>query len=175
MNIINTLLVVCATASTTLLVADKVYNTKFVESNQITENKPVIVKTSNNQPCEQGSIDYHRNVLRTFLDAIAKVESNNNDAAIGDAGKAIGRYQIWQIYWQDAVEYSPSIGGQYSDCTNKDYAERVMVSYLLRYAKTAVENRDYEKLARIHNGGPRGHKKNATLAYWNKVNKILVK
>ena len=30
-----------------------------------------------------------------------------------------------------------------------------------------------EDLARIHNGGPNGYKKSATLGYWEKVKKYL--
>jgi len=170
MNIFTTLLTICATASTTLIVAHNMHNTKIVQGNQVVAS---VVQTSSGNHCRYATLDYHRNVLRDFLDAVATVESNNNDNAIGDAGKAIGRYQIWQVYWQDAVEYAPSLGGKYSDCTNKDYAERVMVAYLLRYGKSAVESKDYEKLARIHNGGPRGYRKVATIPYWNKVNRIL--
>ena len=32
-----------------------------------------------------------------------------------------------------------------------------------------------EKIARIHNGGPKGYKKRATNAYWRKVQKVLAK
>jgi len=40
---------------------------------------------------------------RAFLDALAQVESGGKDDAVGDGGKAIGRMQIWEIYWTDAV------------------------------------------------------------------------
>jgi hypothetical protein len=36
-----------------------------------------------------------------------------------------------------------------------------------------VNKKDFETLARIHNGGPRGHKNPATVGYWNKVRKNL--
>jgi len=115
-------------------------------------------------------IDKQRENLRPLLDSLAIVESNSNDkVADGDGGKAIGRYQIWEVYWHDAVEYAPEIGGTYADVRNKDYAERVIVAYFLRYGKVAVTAHDYEKLARIHNGGPRGYKKRATDKYWNRV------
>ena len=121
------------------------------------------------------SIDSYRRSLRPFLDALATVESNNDDSATGDDGKAIGRYQIWSIYWDDAKAFAPTIKGEYSDCRNKEYAERVVVAYLLRYAENAVKVRDYQTLARIHNGGPKGARKSATLKYWLKVEKILAK
>lgn len=104
------------------------------------------------------------------MDALLKVESNGNDSAVGDNGKAIGGYQIWEVYWRDAVEYDPSIGGKYSDCKTRAYAERVVVAYINRYAP---EGANYETLVRIHNGGPKGHKKTDTIKYWNKVKKVL--
>jgi len=119
------------------------------------------------------TLDVKREEIRPLLNALAVVESNNNDAAVGDNGRAIGRYQIWEIYWHDAVEFCPSLKGEYKDVTQKEYAERVITAYLLRYAKDSVENKDYEKLARIHNGGPKGYKKKATLKYWDRVEEKL--
>lgn len=118
-------------------------------------------------------IDKIREDIRPLLDAISKVESNDNDDAVGDNGKALGRFQIWQIYHQDALEKCPDIGGEYKDVKSKIYAERVFVAYMIRYAKKALEDKDYQKIARIHNGGPRGHRKDATIKYWNKVNNHL--
>ena len=99
-----------------------------------------------------------------------EVESGGKDDAVGDNGKAIGPYQTWEVYWRDAVEYEPSIGGKYSDCKNRAYAERIVVAYLNRYAPKGAT---YETLARIHNGGPTGYKKSKTIKYWNKIKKVL--
>ena len=119
------------------------------------------------------TLDAYRRALHPFLYAIATVESGNKDDAVGDRGRAIGRYQIWEHYWKDAVNYAPAIGGQYSDCTNKEYAERIMIAYFLRYAGEALRTKDHKALARTHNGGPKGARKNATLKYWDKVQEIL--
>jgi hypothetical protein len=112
-----------------------------------------------------------------LLAAICQVESGCNPMAIGDGGKAIGPYQIWRVYWMDALEFNPSIGGEYQDCKDKDYAERVMNAYWGRYA---IERRlgrkpTFEDLARIHNGGPNGYKKKATEGYWLKVKLVMEK
>jgi len=109
---------------------------------------------------------------RAFLDALAQVESGGKDDAVGDGGKAIGRMQIWEIYWTDAVAHA-NIGGEYVHCKGKVYAERVVMAYLHRYGKKALADKNYGKLARIHNGGPSGHRKHATLKYWRKVEKAL--
>jgi hypothetical protein len=40
---------------------------------------------------------------------------------------------------------------------------------LLRLERGAGTLADVERVARIHNGGPRGHRKKATAKYWRKV------
>ena len=104
-----------------------------------------------------------------ILRAIAQVESNHNDDAIGDGGKAIGRYQIHKVYWMDAVQYDPSIGGKYEDCKDPVYARKIVVAYLSRYAP----NWNIDTVAGIHNGGPKGHLKNATKVYRRKVKEAM--
>lgn len=110
--------------------------------------------------------------LTDLFQAIGTVESNNDDDATGDGGKAIGRYQIWHVYWYDATEFS-GVGGRYQDCRKADYAEKVMREYWKRYCREAYYAKDYERLSRVHNGGPKGHTKQATVAYWNKVKSAL--
>lgn len=105
-----------------------------------------------------------------FLDAICKVESRGNPNAVGDNGKAIGPYQIWREYWEDAVKFDKSLGGSYSDCKDPAYARRVVRAYLARYAPKGAS---WEDMARIHNGGPKGHLKAATTKYWTKVQAAL--
>ena len=120
-------------------------------------------------------LDQVRAELRPFLDALIQVESGGDNNAVGDKGKALGCLQIWAVYHADAVEYVPALGGSYDDVKQRVYAERVVVAYLLRYARMAVAERAYEILARIHNGGPRGASKKATEPYWTKVRKEMTK
>lgn len=115
---------------------------------------------------------------RKLLDAIRQVETGghpNPSEAIGDGGKALGPYQIHRIYWLDAVEFDKSIGGKYTDVKNKDYAEKVILAYWKRYATKRRIGREVsdEDRARIHNGGPNGFKKKATIPYWKKVKQLL--
>lgn len=105
-----------------------------------------------------------------LLDAMYTVESSRGKVLVGDGGKAIGPYQIWYKYWRDAVEYDPSIGGVYRDCMRKDYAERIVWAYWCRYAPQGATVQD---LARIHNGGPSGHKNAKTLKYWDRIKQAL--
>ena len=112
--------------------------------------------------------------LTRVLQAIRIVESNNNPSAVGDGGNAIGVYQIWESYWKDATEFS-NLGGKYRDCFVPEYADRVVRCYMKRYATPRRLGREatMQDIARIHNGGPNGYKKQATIKYWEKVEKIL--
>lgn len=103
-----------------------------------------------------------------ILDAIRQVETGgckNPSEAVGDGGRAIGPFQIWESYWHDALEYDPSIGGVYADCKNEAYARRIVTAYLSRYCKSWSD----ENCARIHNGGPKGDHRKGTLKYWKLV------
>jgi len=101
-----------------------------------------------------------------LLDAIRHVESGGDDSAIGDDGRAIGPYQIHRAYFVDACAADPSLrSGTYADCFDPAFARRVVVAYLTRYGSGCSAS----ELARIHNGGPKGHRKRATLEYAEKV------
>jgi len=106
-----------------------------------------------------------------LLDAIEFVESNGDASAIGDSGNARGSFQIWEIYWLDAIEQSPNIGGVYLDVFNPDYARSIVLAYWDRYGHRVGYS--LEGLARMHNGGPRGHEKSSTEIYWIKVSNLL--
>lgn len=114
-----------------------------------------------------------------FLAALAQVESRGDDRAVGDNGQALGRYQIHQAYWKDAVSFDASIGGSYKDVTDPTYAGRVVSAYFRRYGKSYLENSDWESLARLHNGGPGIFKRKASKAwentskYWSRVKAAL--
>jgi len=110
--------------------------------------------------------------LQPLFDAIRHVETGGQAdpaAAVGDGGRSIGPYQIGRAYWQDA-----NVPGDWSHVRGRRYAERVMLAYWRRYVPEALAAGDTRVLARVHNGGPRGHDKRATLRYWGKVRQRLV-
>lgn len=124
------------------------------------------------------------------LEAIRLVETggepNEGLGAVGDGGKAIGPFQIWLPYFVDATERTyeniPTANIAYEDCaTSRWAAETIVLAYMYRYARPEFQRleagtatlADVEKIARIHNGGPKGHTKAATLAYWTKVQEML--
>lgn len=121
-----------------------------------------------NQP--MGSTTYGELVA-----AINQVEAGGRHANVpdGDSGLAIGPFQIHRDYWQDAVDYDQSIGGNYGDCRNYNYALKVVNAYLRRYAKKYIASENWEAVARIHNGGPNGYKHKSTVAYWLRVKQCL--
>lgn len=120
---------------------------------------------------------------KDLYEAIATVESNGNDYAIGDNGNAIGRYQIWKIYVDDVNRICKlkRIEKQYtySDRTNREKSlEMVKIYtdfYAARYERLTGNKATAEIKARIHNGGFDGWNKNSTVKYWNKVKREMAK
>jgi hypothetical protein len=55
---------------------------------------------------------------------------------------------------------------------DKAYSERIIRAYWARYAPKGAT---VEQLARIHNGGPKGHRLSGTLKYWRKIVKEMTK
>jgi len=101
-----------------------------------------------------------------YLHAIHMVETGGRTGPIqGDNGKALGPFQIHYSYWKDS-----GVPGKYSECSDYYYSVLVVSAYAQRHEPRAVEQHDYETLARLHNGGPawRAHKEN-TDAYWARV------
>jgi hypothetical protein len=105
----------------------------------------------------------------SFWRALHQVETSGRHGAIlGDNGKSLGPLQISRAYHADS-----RVAGSYEQVTDLAYARRVATAYLKRYAPQAWESGDVETLARIHNGGARGHKKQATLPYADKVRRAM--
>ena len=101
----------------------------------------------------------------SFWRAIHLVEtSGRTGPIIGDGGKALGPLQIHRAYHADS-----RVAGDYSRVAELDYSKRVATAYLKRHAPEAWAKGDVETLARIHNGGPRGHIKPATKSYGVRV------
>jgi hypothetical protein len=112
---------------------------------------------------------------KAFLTALAEVESNgrNNLKVLDTNGRySYGCLQIQELYLIDSGK----------DCTLEDLYDRetsfaVAKAYLTRYAKSyerrTGKTATCEVLARIHNGGPKGAERSATVGYWNKVKAAL--
>jgi hypothetical protein len=107
----------------------------------------------------------------SFFHALHQVETSGRHGPIlGDGGRALGPLQIHRAYWVDS-----RVPGRYEDCADLNYSIRVVSAYLKRYARAAWDSNSVDVLARVHNGGPQGHRKKATLRYAAKVKAALVK
>ena len=104
-----------------------------------------------------------------FVRAVHMVETGGRvGPIIGDQGRALGPLQIHRGYWQDARQ-----PGEYQSVTNLAVATATMHAYLQRYAPAALAREDWQTCARIHNGGPRGASRTATLAYSRQVISVI--
>ena len=120
-------------------------------------------------------------VTATLLNAIKSVESSGNASAIGDSGKAVGAYQLHKVYVDDVNNILKNKGSKirftYADRYNMHKSRVMTCIYLLHYGKVYERKTGKvataEVLSRIHNGGPNGWKKQATVKYWHKIKKRL--
>ncbi len=106
--------------------------------------------------------------MERLLDAIAQVESRSDPNAVGDGGRAIGVYQIHRPYWQDGTRIL-GVDWAYRDAADPVKARQVVRAYLRHYGR----DRGLLEMARIHNGGPKGHEKKSTRDYARKIEAIL--
>jgi hypothetical protein len=101
-----------------------------------------------------------------FWVALHQVESGGRLGRVS-WGEYRGPLQISRAYWEDS-----NVGGSWSDCDDLQKAKLVVEGYMNRYAPRAWATGDVQTLARVHKGGPRGHKKDDTLAYGRRIEMI---
>lgn len=110
-------------------------------------------------------------------DAIKEVESGGDYKAIGDNGKAVGAYQIHEIYVKDANRISGksyTLEERYDEKKSLEMVKIVTTYYGNYYKKKTGKEVTPEIIARIHNGGALGWNKSSTISYWNKVKSKLI-
>jgi hypothetical protein len=104
----------------------------------------------------------------SFWRALHLVETSGRHGPIlGDNGRSLGPLQISRAYFTDS-----RVGGTYEQVTDLGFARKVVTAYLQRYAPKAWAAGDVVTLARIHNGGPAGARKAATVNYGAKVQRL---
>jgi len=107
--------------------------------------------------------------LDPFFAALGKVESSGNPKAVNKKETALGIYQIRPAYFQDS-----KVKGNHSQVFDPVFARQVCEAYFKKYEKKALDNGDFETLARCHNGGNSWRRnKSATDKYWQKIKKNL--
>ena len=106
--------------------------------------------------------------LVSLFSAIAQVESSGG----------LTSDNVYQISEEYIADVNGGIGrerAKYSlrDRLDRDASERIMIEYWavhgLAYYRKTGKTPSAEVLARIHNGGPNGWRKPATLKYWHRV------
>jgi len=100
-----------------------------------------------------------------LLESIATVESNNNPQAYNKKEDAVGLYQIRPIYQKDVNRILGEEKYTSQDRWNPIKSREMVEIYLNHYGK----DKSFEEMARIHNGGPRGHEKESTLDYLENI------
>jgi hypothetical protein len=103
------------------------------------------------------------------LPAIEMVESSGRADAVGDGGKAVGILQIHPVMVADVNRILGEDRYTLADRLDPAKSREIFRVYSDHYAKCG----DAEKVARNWNGGPRGHRKAATVAYWAKVQRAM--
>ena len=102
----------------------------------------------------------------SLLHAIRLVESGDRlNPPDGDGGRAIGPYQIWRVYWRDS-----GVPGDYQQCRDRAYAERVILAYWRCWCPKALAAGDWRTLANVHHlGGPAHNRGETDEAYLRRV------
>jgi hypothetical protein len=125
----------------------------------------------------QLSLGYDAEFLRA-VKAMGVVESNNDPQAYRVSEQALGHLQIRPDYLRDVNAFLRARGAPaYSrqDCKNPNKAMHMVYVYTSTYAKRYGYSWTAETIARLHNGGPKGCEKKATLSYARKVRAAMKK
>jgi hypothetical protein len=102
-----------------------------------------------------------------LLSALIQVESGGNDLAKGRHGE-LGALQIKPIMVRD-VNRIMGTSYAHAQMTNRATATFIARAYLARYGRNLSD----ESIARIWQGGPRGHHRQSTRAYARRVMRTL--
>ncbi len=106
--------------------------------------------------------------MELLFRAICIVESNDNSDAYNKTENAVGCAQIRPIMVEDVNRISGK-RFRHFNAYERDKSYEMFCIFQNHYNK----GKSMSQMARCWNGGPNGHKKTATLAYWNKVKDVL--
>ncbi len=102
-----------------------------------------------------------------LLSALMAVESGGDDLARGRHGE-LGALQIRPVLVRDVNRFSRT-RYTHAQVTNRAISIDIATRYFARYGRNLSD----ESLARIWQGGPRGHRKSSTRAYALRVMRTL--
>ena len=133
--------------------------------------RPPATRTDSQLPIANCRLPIDKN----FFAAIRTEESYDGKVLIGDGGLSKGPYHIGRDYWTDGCEQG-GVKWDYDTLVwSRPHCEQIMLWYWQRYCPDALARGVLEVLARIHNGGPKGDRKTATLEYWRRIQKHMAK
>ncbi len=121
------------------------------------------------------------NKIDLLFSAMCIVESQNQEDAVGDDGKALGILQIHDIcvreinnkcYQYNRFTWTDALSRNNSEIMFKDFAKWLIDN---KYYKYENEMCEFEFVSRTWNGGYNFSQKSATIGYWNKVEEELLK
>ena len=119
--------------------------------------------------------------FEALLDAIEYVESGGDWEAIGPNDE-VGNFQLTKIYVDDVNriqrishndKYSVYHPWKYYHRKNPACSRWMVRTYIKYYSGKIGKEATFEDMARIHNGGPDGWKKESTKVYWEKVKRAI--
>ena len=121
-------------------------------------------------------------IKEMFYASISWVESSNNPNAVSRDG-SLGIVQIRPVMVEEVNRICKikGINKKFTLADRRDVVKSKEMFWIYQEFYNpeiqwdALSDNDLEILARKWNGGPKGHIKNATKKYWNKVNKQLKK
>ena len=122
-------------------------------------------------------------VSEGVLNAISKVESNHNDAAVNVREDAVGRYQIQQSYFYEAKRIAEVTGKPFpytlSDRSNASKSKEIVRIYLnfwgRQYRKARKAEPTAEVYFKIHNGHAFWRRKSTDRTYFRNLNAYAAK
>jgi hypothetical protein len=124
------------------------------------------------QRLEIFDFQYYKKEFINLINAVIQVESGNNDNAYHKGEDAVGCLQIRQTMVNDVnrilARRDIDLRYSYNDRWDRNKSIEMFNIYCNHY--NLVES---EEIARCWNGGPRGIYKEATIGYWNKVEKQI--
>lgn len=115
-----------------------------------------------------------------IFSSIAWIESTHNPKAVSRDG-SVGIVQIKSVMVKEVNRICEMKGIEkkftLADRKNKEKSEEMFWIYQRFYNPNInlnnISEKEMELIARKWNGGPKGHKKRATIKYWNKVNRRI--
>ena len=86
---------------------------------------------------------------------------------------AAGVLQIRPIFLSELNRQLRLDGRDYQYTLQDRFSEKKSEKMWCDYVDLMHKNHKFERIARCWNGGPRGHKKQSTIVYWNRVENKL--